>query len=356
MLFLEQFWHNLDIAYDLKTLFREYLNGQWKVFCMQNPMFARPQGSEALPEGIVVQTSNLEMRPLWDFSTAKDKLKPFSNLLAMAVGIKQKDIVNNIVEKFLNHDFAVMLFHYDGVVDEWGDMKWNDRVIHVSAKNQTKWWFAKRFLHPDIVAEYDYIFLWDEDIDVENFHPQRYISILKDEGLEISQPALDPAKSVVHHPLTARSKQTGVHRRFYKTKGSGRCYKNSSAPPCLGWVEMMAPVFSKAAWRCVWYMIQNDLIHAWGLDRQLGYCAQGDRAKNVGVVDSEYIVHLGRPTLGVLEKSDGLAESSRIDNRSAVRRQSYIEMQLFRQRWNDAVKNTKCWIDVYKQNNQQTTP
>lgn len=37
---------------------------------------------------------------------------------------------------------------------------------------------------------------------------------------------------------------------------------------------MMAPVFSKAAWRCVWYMMQNDLIHAWGLDLQLGYCAQ----------------------------------------------------------------------------------
>lgn len=35
-------------------------------------------------------------------------------------------------------------------------------------------WFAKRFLHPDIVAEYDYIFLWDEDLGVEHFHPQRY--------------------------------------------------------------------------------------------------------------------------------------------------------------------------------------
>lgn len=22
------------------------------------------------------------------------------------------------------------------------------------------------------------------------------------------------------------------------------------------WIEVMAPVFSKAAWRCVWYMIQ----------------------------------------------------------------------------------------------------
>ena len=34
-------------------------------------------------------------------------------------------------------------------------------------------WFAKRFLHPDIVAEYDYIFLWDEDLDVEHFDPKR---------------------------------------------------------------------------------------------------------------------------------------------------------------------------------------
>ena len=30
-------------------------------------------------------------------------------------------------------------------------------------------WYAKRFLHPDIVAPYDYIFIWDEDLGVENF-------------------------------------------------------------------------------------------------------------------------------------------------------------------------------------------
>lgn len=35
-------------------------------------------------------------------------------------------------------------------------------------------WFAKRFLHPDVVSVYDYIFLWDEDLGVENFHPGRY--------------------------------------------------------------------------------------------------------------------------------------------------------------------------------------
>lgn len=30
-------------------------------------------------------------------------------------------------------------------------------------------WYAKRFLHPDIVAPYDYIFIWDEDLGLENF-------------------------------------------------------------------------------------------------------------------------------------------------------------------------------------------
>lgn len=39
-------------------------------------------------------------------------------------------------------------------------------------------WFAKRFLHPDIVAEYDYIFLWDEDLDVEHFNPGRYANYI----------------------------------------------------------------------------------------------------------------------------------------------------------------------------------
>ncbi|XP_039160157.1 protein DETOXIFICATION 34 isoform X2 [Eucalyptus grandis] len=63
--------------------------------------------------------------------------------------------------------------------------------------------------------------------------------------------------------------------RTYKPGGCGKgCGSNSTAPPCTGLIEMMAPVFSSVAWRCVWYMIQNDLIHAWGLDTQLGYCAQ----------------------------------------------------------------------------------
>uniref|UniRef100_A0A1D1XP98 Uncharacterized protein n=1 Tax=Anthurium amnicola TaxID=1678845 RepID=A0A1D1XP98_9ARAE len=328
------------------------------------------QGSEALPRGIVSKTSNLEIQPLFGSQREKGNLDTSKSLLAIAVGIKQKDIVDQIVRKFIGSDFIVMLFHYDGVVDEWRDLQWCDSALHVSAINQTKWWFAKRFLHPDIVSEYNYIFLWDEDLGVENFHPGRYLAIIQEEGLEISQPALDTTKGAkVHHQITARQRRKKVHRRFYKFTGGGRCYENSTGPPCAGWVEMMAPVFSRAAWRCAWYMIQNDLIHAWGLDFKLGYCAQGERTKKVGVVDAEYIVHKGIPTLGGLDLYKSAAEapsyhsrpkvssdldisvssgsSSGKDNRLNVRLRSAAELGIFKERWKSAVDEDECWKDPY---------
>ncbi|CAN1345228.1 hypothetical protein LINPERPRIM_LOCUS40309 [Linum perenne] len=196
----------------------------------------KPHGSETLPKGIISATSDLEMRSLWGNTDKKSNTA--NNLLAMAVGIKQIRSVDQIVQKFPAGEFVVMLFHYDGNVDEWKGLDWSNRAIHISAINQTKWWFAKRFLHPDIISEYAYIFLWDEDLGVDNFDAGRYLSIVRAEGLEISQPALDPEKSDVHHHLTQRNTAGKVHR----------------------FVEMMAPVFSKASWRCVWHMFQVFLL------------------------------------------------------------------------------------------------
>ncbi|MCL7030613.1 hypothetical protein MKW94_007241, partial [Papaver nudicaule] len=72
---------------------------------------------------------------------------------------------------FLLVNCSILLFHYDGRVNEWNDLDWSSKAVHILAHNQTKWWFAKRFLHPDVVSSYDYVFLWDEDLGVENFHP-----------------------------------------------------------------------------------------------------------------------------------------------------------------------------------------
>ncbi|KAK1304569.1 hypothetical protein QJS10_CPB11g02388 [Acorus calamus] len=267
---------------------------------------------DGLPRGIMESTSDMELKLLWKTSRFNSINVNFTVLLAIAVGIKQKHNVNTIVRKFHLVNCSVMLFHYDGNVDEWRDLEWNDRAIHILAYNQTKWWFAKRFLHPDIVSIYDYIFLWDEDIGVENFHPE-----------------------------------------------SLNCSSESRGPPCTGWVEGMAPVFSRAAWHCVWLLIQNDLIHGWGLDMKLGYCAQGDRTRKVGVIDSEYIIHQGIPSLGGTsanklshhrspEQMTIKARSDRsVDLRSQIRRQSTAELEIFRHRWDQAVREDEEWTDPF---------
>lgn len=346
-------------TYSAKILGLHTVNSQHNV-TSQCETPCKPRGSETLPRGIVSSTSDLKLRPLWDSHNTKSSNS--TNLLAIPVGIRQKDNVDKIVKKFLSSDFLVMLFHYDGNVDGWRDTEWSDHAIHVSAINQTKWWFAKRFLHPDIVSEYAYIFLWDEDLGVENFHVGRYLSIVKEEGLEISQPALDPNKSEIHHQITERDRKSKVHRRIFREMGGGfTCNENSTSPPCTGWVEIMAPVFSRASWRCVWHMIQNDLTHAWGLDYQLGYCAQGDRMKKIGVVDSEYIVHSGSVTLGsvvwknanheamgkTVQSTSHQSVPDQPDTRSLIRNESFAQWRIFLHRWRKSVEEDHCWTDPY---------
>ncbi|KAF8692633.1 hypothetical protein HU200_011879 [Digitaria exilis] len=324
--------------------------------CASNRRSSSTSGcDDPLPRGIIHATANLEMEPSLagdpehrtkhqQEASATTPPKPKKSLLAVPVGIKNKAVVDKLVSKFPADDFAVMLFHYDGAVEQWADVAWSERAVHVSAKGQTKWWFAKRFLHPDVVAEYDYVFVWDEDVEVDAFDPVRYLHAVRREGLHVSQPALD-RRSEIHHAITARAASptaSGVHRRVTT---STRCGGDGGAggPPCAGWVEVMVPVFSRAAWRCAWGMLQSDLIHGWGLDYKLGYCAQGDRGVHVGVVDSEYVLHRGVPMLG----DGGGKDTKSSAGRAAVRLRSFKEMQIFNRRWEKAAAEDDSWTDPY---------
>ncbi|KAK2447201.1 lysine ketoglutarate reductase trans-splicing protein [Trifolium repens] len=339
---------------------QEEIDKKWSLWGQQET-YSKPSGKlKGLPRGIIQDNSDLELRPLWLRSNSRSKSRDYSNrnLLAIPVGIKQKHNVNAMVQKFLPENFTIILFHYDGNVDGWWSLDWSSKAIHIVAQNQTKWWFAKRFLHPDIVSIYDYIFLWDEDLGVEHFSPSRYVKIVKEEGLEISQPALDPNSTEIHHRITVRARNKKFHRRVYERRGSTRCSDSSEGPPCTGFVEGMAPVFSRSAWYCTWHLIQNDLVHGWGMDMKLGYCAQGDRTKKVGVVDSQYVVHKGIQTLGgsdhgatkvsKLKKTTTKQGGSTVDVRSEIRRQSTWELEVFKERWNQAITKDKNWVDPSK--------
>lgn len=250
-----------------------------------------PRGAERLPPGIVVHESDFYLRRLWGHPEEDLTSKP-RYLVTFTVGYDQKANIDACVKKF-SENFTILLFHYDGRASEWEDLEWSKRAIHVSARKQTKWWYAKRFLHPDIVASYEYIFIWDEDLGVEHFNAEEYLKLVKKHGLEISQPGLEPNSGLTWQ-MTKRRGDSEVHK--VTEERPGWC-PHPVLPPCAAFIEIMAPVFSRSAWRCVWHMIQNDLVHGWGLDFALRKCVEPAHEK-IGVIDSQWIVHQSIPSLG----------------------------------------------------------
>ncbi|WOL11393.1 hypothetical protein Cni_G20155 [Canna indica] len=252
---------------------------------------SNPHGAELLPPGIVVPETDFYLRRLWG-NPKEDLTSHPKYLVTFTVGFDKRRNVDMAVKKF-SEDFTILLFHYDGRASEWEHFEWSKRAIHVSVKKQTKWWYAKRFLHPDVVAAYDYVFVWDDDIGVEHFDAEKYIHLIKKHDLEISQPGVDPKRGFAWE-MTKRRDGSEIHK---ETKEKPGWCTHPHSPPCAAFVEIVAPVFSINAWRCVWHMIQNDLVHGWGLDFAFGRCVEPAHEK-IGVVDAQWIVHQVIPSMG----------------------------------------------------------
>ncbi|KAF3337451.1 hypothetical protein FCM35_KLT18038 [Carex littledalei] len=172
-------------------------NGTLKIYEATNP-----KGAETLPPGFVVSESNLYQHRLWG-NPDEDLPNKHKYLVAFAVGY------GTMKDNFASSkNFTVILFHYDGRLNEWDEFEWSKEVIHITARKQTKWWFAKRFLHPDIVAPYEYIFIWDEDLGVDHFDAEEYIKLVRKYGLEISQPAVEGFQ----WRMTQRKPDQDVHK------------------------------------------------------------------------------------------------------------------------------------------------
>ncbi|CAI9775328.1 unnamed protein product [Fraxinus pennsylvanica] len=288
---------------------------------------SNPKGAERLPPGIVASESDFYLRRLWGKPSEDLTSKP-KYLVTFTVGYDQRNNIDAAVKKF-SENFTIVLFHYDGRASKWDEFEWLKRAIHVSAKKQSKWWFAKRFLHPDIVAPYDFIFIWDEDLGVEHFVAEEFIKLVKKHGLEISQPGLEPNRGLTWQ----MTKRRGDHEVHKQTEEKPGWCSDPRLPPCAAFVEIMAPVFSREAWRCVWHMIQNDLVHGWGLDFALQKCVEPAHEK-IGVVDAQWIVHQSVPSLG----NQGQVENGKAPWQG-VRARCRREWKMFQTRMADAEKS-----------------
>ncbi|AAG28913.1 F12A21.2 [Arabidopsis thaliana] len=309
---------------------------------------SNPRGAEMLPPGMVAAESDFYLRRLWGLPHEDLKSEP-RYLATFTVGINQKANIDACVKKVEN--FTIVLFHYDGRVTEWDEFEWSKTAIHISVRKQTKWWYAKRFLHPDIVARYDYIFVWDEDLGVEHFNAEEYVKMVKKHGLEISQPGLEPNQGLTWQ-MTKRRGDMEVHK--YDNRRKTWMVLRSSSPSIF--VEIMAPVFSRNAWRCVWHVIQNDLVHGWGLDFALRRCVEVRKEtlepahEKIGVVDSQWVVHQSFPSLGNQgEATDGKAPWQ------GVRDRCKKEWTMFQSRMANAEKDYFKSLQVEGSSNSTAT-
>ncbi|KAL7746573.1 hypothetical protein RI367_008100 [Sorochytrium milnesiophthora] len=204
-------------------------------------------------------------------------------LLAVPVGAHSKKMASTLA-LFYKSGFDVMLFHFDN--SDWSDVPGYEKYTSVRVLRQTKFWFAKRFLSPSVVENYDYIFLWDDDVGLpDGWDPAQFADILKRYNIHFAQPALlSGLRDNLQYPLVRHHNGTRIGR-------------------FTNFVEVMFPIFSSAAWACAWRVTPYDGYSYWGVDNawyptcsRIGFC-------RFAVIDAMPVHHLDQRTL--IQNVDG---------------------------------------------------
>ncbi|KAI9143632.1 hypothetical protein BKA69DRAFT_1173517 [Paraphysoderma sedebokerense] len=201
-------------------------------------------------------------------------------LVAIPVGLKAKDNVAKLIKQINTTDpldnnpyFSFMFFHYDD--SSWQDFPNYDRIVSIRSLNQSKFWFAKRFLQPETVQNYDYIVLWDDDIALsDSFDLADLLKYLKKYHIHFAQPALTSGTS--HNP----------QRNLVKH------HENEEQGRFTNFVEIMVPIVSTSAWSCAWRLIPYDVKSAWGLDYMWYPACASQGFCRFAVLDKYTIVHM----------------------------------------------------------------
>ena len=131
-----------------------------------------------------------------------------------------------------------------------------------------KWPFAKQFIIPSLIKyfKFDYIMLWDDDLDIHDFDVDIFLDICKAFKLEIAQPALS-YNSYCSHQITLKHPDPNVSIRI------------------TDFVEIMCPVFTKEAWLKFYPYLQDNHEQGWGYDYMFKYIGK------CGIIDSQAIQH-----------------------------------------------------------------
>lgn len=191
-------------------------------------------------------------------------------LYVSPVGGGATELLPDVLHVFRKAGADILLLQYDNADM---DLPPDVRVIR---DRGFKWQLAVRHLHPDSLTDYDYIFFWDDDLGTDGFDPDRFISIMRTNRLEMAQPSIQSPHGLSH----AITRHRPCPQPF-------RCPEEGKIRPVVGrltnFVEIMAPVYTRESWREFYGYLDPDNRSGWGYD----YIPLGRK----GIVDALPVVH-----------------------------------------------------------------
>ena len=213
----------------------------------------------------------LQRRPFAPARVVRAVRNEVAKMLYVApTGASAKDLLPRVLETFLGAGADCLLLQYDGA-----EMQVPDGVRIIRDRGY-KFPLAIRHLPSEAVAEYDYIFFWDDDLGVKDFDPKRFVRIMEANRLAMAQPAIHSPHGLSH----AITKHRPCPPPWRDPDGK-------TVHPVVGrltnFVEIMAPVFTREAWQEFYGYLYAENRSGWGYD----YIPLGRK----GIVDALPVVH-----------------------------------------------------------------
>jgi len=185
-------------------------------------------------------------------------------LFASAVGTARKKYLIETIKSFGKKDFDYIIFCYDNTV--FNEDIFND--VKIIYDNGSTYGFGKKYLTPKVVKDYDYIFLWVDDIDTTDFDVNNFLNLFEYNKLDIAQPSINN-RGIIANWVIVRQ-QSNKFGRF------------------TNFIETQVPVFTKSAWLKFRRKILPDCQSGWGYDLLMRHLFNF----KMGVVDCESVAHM----------------------------------------------------------------
>jgi hypothetical protein len=162
--------------------------------------------------------------------------KQKKSLLAFTAGESGAKFVESVLNVFPDSFFDILIFSHDGTIFETNNRANCRIILNQTGNEMRKYDFARQYLSPSSIQDYEYLFLWDDDADLAKFDPAGYLNLIRQAGFEISMPAYS-RNSYYSHPVTLQQKNTQARYTDF--------------------VEVSFPVFTPKAWRKFYRFLEN---------------------------------------------------------------------------------------------------